>query len=156
MAKEKLTLQLRVALELLRVGLTGLDGFYKAVGEKAVPVPFKFSDDVRARMAKNRRALRHLNDLDQDIQLELIREIMDNNEATFIPEGDDAKQSLYALRMTKRLKEPHELELWTFKREELFVENKNPINATIEDALAPIIEGAITAPKPEEPPGGEA
>jgi hypothetical protein len=153
-------------LELARTGLPGLDGFAKAVGDKAIIVPYKFKDDVRMRIARNRRALREFLDLNDELQKAIMADIMGDANAVCIPEGQDEKQGRFAQRYNASLKDKHDVELYTFKREELFVEDKNPIPGSVEDALAPIIEGAIETPAPvaapvepaktEETPGGDS
>ncbi len=142
----------------LLTALKSLNGFAKAVGEKTIFVPFKFTDETRKKIKKNLRALRDLPDDDQDERLRLIQEITDNSEAAYIepkkPDGsdNDAQIQKFNYAMLQWERKEIEVDLTPISETELLCENKNPIDGTTLDDLSPITD----APPPKvEPEGGE-
>lgn len=138
--------------------ISQLDGFIKVVGDKVIQVPYKLTDEVRRKIVKNRRLLKPFVEDYDARRLEIIREIADDG-TTYVAPDDGPKQAEFAVKDRAERASLHNVEgLHIFERGDLFVENKNPIPGTVEDALAPIIKGAL--PEPEEakvavPEGGE-
>lgn len=141
----------------LHTALSNLDGFPKAVGEKVIFVPYRFSDEVRRKLVRNRRLLKPFVEDYDARRLEIIREIADDG-STYVAPDDGPKQAEFAVKDRSERESLHNVEgLHVLERSELFIENKNPIPGSVEDALAPVIKGSIpeTEEVVREPEGGQ-
>ncbi len=127
----------------LRNALLNLDGFPKAVGERVIHVPYKFSDEVRRAIVKNLRLLKPFQEDYDERRLQIIKEVADDG-TTFVAPEDGPRQAQFAVKDRLERMSLHSVDgLHVFERSDLFVENKNPIPGSIEDALAPVIKGAL-------------
>lgn len=125
--------------------LGNLSGYEKQVGERIATIPYKLTDEVRGRITRNRRILRPFIEEIDERRLALVSEITTDEENPeglgYIPMQDEKKQAMFGLRWRKIRNEIVEVAgLLTFKRNELFVENKNPIPTVVEDGLFFVIE----------------
>lgn len=132
--------------------LGGLSGYEKQVGERVATVPYKLTDEVRGRITRNRRILRPFIEEMDERRLAIVKELTADDENPeglgYIPMHDEGAQAVFGLRWRKIREEKVEVPgLLTFKREDLFVENKNPIPTVVEDGLAPVMVGALATEK---------
>lgn len=140
----------------LRNALLNLDGFPKAVGESVIQVPYKFTDEVRRSIVKNLRLLKPFLEDYEVRRMEIIREVADDGSSYVAPE-DGPRQTQFGLKDRQERQTLHNVDgMHVFERSDLFVENKNPIPGSVEDALAPVIKGALVEePAKSEVAGGE-
>lgn len=133
-----------------------LDGFWKAVGEKPIAVPYKFTDDTRKKLRKWKRAFKVIADDYEESRVAMVKQLSPINEDT--AKENDAVKKLFAEWYKSALALTEEFDLPLIKRDgELLVENKNPIPDTVLEALECICEPDEPAEKPKaaEPAGGE-
>ncbi len=151
----------------LSLGLAGLNGYNKAVGERIMLQPFSLTDEVRQKITHAKFILRpFFDEVYKEERARITTEVMGDEEALYVPQEDQARQAMWAHLEQKALKVKHTIHgLHIFKREDFFRENKNPIPNETEIALYPITEGspwrlqyaaaAEVPPVEEVPPGGE-
>jgi hypothetical protein len=167
----KIALRLREILDCYNVGIgnmalghLGLNGYYKAVGERPILNPYSFTDDTRGKITRNRWVLRpFFEETDKEIREAITREVMRNPEATHVPEADATRQGEWHRRYAAAIAQSFAVDgLLLLNRDELFRDNKNPIPSEVEIALYPLIldspwrlKFASATPKAATPPGGD-
>ncbi len=163
-----ITMTLGEIIQLYNVGIgnmamahAGLNGYNKAVGDRIMLQPFSLTDEVRQKITQVKFILRPFFEEVYKAERErLTQEVMEDENALFVPEKDEARQALWAHKEREALKARHTVHgLHVFKREDFFRENKNPIPNETEIALYPIIEGSPWRQqfcgKTGDPVGGE-
>lgn len=146
----------------------GLNGYQKAVGQNIMVQPYSFTDETRLHIAAVRFKLKGFaEELDRGERVRITALVMGDAGAQFVPQGDEAKQALWANLYAKVLAIRIEVTgLHVFQRGDFFRDNKNPIPPEVEIGLGPIIEGSpwreafipkapAAAAIPPAPPGGE-
>jgi hypothetical protein len=106
-------------------GHAGLNGFNKAVGERVMLQPFSLTDEVRQRITRNKFILRpFIDEVDKEERLRITQEVMDDPEALFVPQDDEARQAIWHKKYAEALKVKHTVHgLHIFKHEDFFREN---------------------------------
>lgn len=157
---------MKVRLSLNRVdilyrNLGSLDGFQKMGNQgQAVFTPYKFTDEVRRLIIKNRRALNPFIEDTTEFRKAVIREFTvseDNPDGLqWIPESDEVARAKADRKMVLYLEKEEDVDLFHIEESSLLSENKNPIPPSVMEELAVIWDRDFMLAAKSEPEGGES
>lgn len=122
----------------LAAALASLDHYTKIIVDQPVRIPYDLTDETRKIIRRNKRALKPFVEDDQDAKLALIREISGGKDS--IPDSDHEKLGAINARMHQAHKDPETVELYALDEAQLLKGDKNPIPASVLEALWPITE----------------